>query len=329
MSTSPTAATIETRLFGNTGMRVSVLGWGAAEIGYENVPGQTVDSLLSLALDQGLNVVDTAACYMDSEEKLGRALREKRQRCFLFTKCGQEPPIPPAGLLTRACRKLWRPIGRALGQTLADWDPRLLERSIHRSLRRLQTDWIDLIQLHSCSEETLRRGAVIEVLERARQAGKVRFIGYSGDGAPALYAVQCGHFDSLQTSVNVADQQAIELTLPLAAERGMGVIAKRPVANAVWKYSSKPENSYHHVYWERARELRYDFFEDQARAVETALRFTLSAPGVHTAIVGTTRPEHWRKNAQYAAAGPLDPLQFDSIRNRWKQVARADWAGQQ
>lgn len=52
-------------------------------------------------------------------------------------------------------------------------------------------------------------------------------------------------------------------------------------------------------------------------------------PGVHTAIVGTTKPEHWRKNVQYAAAGPLDPLQFDSIRNRCKQVARSDWAGQE
>jgi len=320
---------MQMRPFGHTGMRVSPLGWGAAEIGYENVPDKTVDALLGVALDQGLNVVDTAECYMDSEEKVGRALRGRRQRCLLFTKCGHAPPVRPAGLVTRACRKLWRPIGRALGHTLADWDPRLLERSIDQSLRRLQTDWIDLIQLHSCSEELLRRGAVIEVLQRARQAGKARSIGYSGDGAAALYAVQSGQFDTLQTSVNIADQQSIELTLPLAAERAMGVIAKRPVANAVWKHSVKPENSYHHVYWDRMQELRYDFLQNPDNAIETALRFTLTAPGVQTAIVGTTKPEHWRKNAEYASAGSLDAAQFDSIRDRWRQVARSNWTGQE
>jgi hypothetical protein len=320
---------MQTRPFGNTGMRVSPLGWGAAEIGFENVPDKTVDALLGVALDQGLNVVDTAECYIDSEEKVGRALRGKRQQCFLFTKCGHAPRVPPAGLVTRAFRKLWRPVGRALGSTLVDWDPRLLERSIDQSLRRLQTDWIDLIQLHSCSEELLRQGAVIEVLQRARKAGKARSIGYSGDGPAALYAVKSGQFDTLQTSLNIADQQSIELTVPLAAERGMGVIAKRPVANAAWKHSVKPENSYHHVYWDRMQELRYDFLQTAEQAVEMALRFTLSVPGVQTAIVGTTKPEHWRKNAEYVAAGSLDPAQFDSIRNRWKQVARPDWTGQE
>jgi aryl-alcohol dehydrogenase-like predicted oxidoreductase len=319
---------MQMRPFGNTGMRVSPLGWGAAEIGYENVPDKTVESLLAVALEQGLNVIDTAECYMDSEEKVGRALRGKRQQCLLFTKCGHAPAFRPAGFITRARRKLWLPVGRALGQTLADWDPRLLERSIDQSLRRLQTDWIDLIQLHSCSEEILRQGAVIEVLQRARQAGKARSIGYTGDGAAALYAVRSGQFDTLQTSVNIADQAALDLTLPLAAERGMGVIAKRPVANAVWKQTQKPENSYHHVYWDRMQELRYDFVQDPDKAVEMALRFTLSVPGVHTAIVGTTKPEHWRKNAEYAAAGSLSAGQFDSVRNRWKQVARPDWAGQ-
>lgn len=320
---------MQKRPLGKTGMHVSPLGWGAAEIGFENIPDKTVDALLGVALDQGLNVIDTAECYMDSEEKVGRALGGKRQLCLLFTKCGHAPPLRPAGLVTRACRKLWRPVGRALGQTLADWDPRLLERSIDQSLRRLQTDWIDLIQLHSCSQETLRRGRVIEVLQKARQAGKARFIGYSGDGAAALHAVQCGQFDTLQTSINIADQQAIELTLPLAAERGMGVIAKRPVANAVWKHVVKPENSYHHVYWDRIQKLRYDFLQDPDKAVEMALRFTLSAPGVQTAIVGTTKPEHWCKNVQYAIADTLDARQFDAIRNRWKQVAPADWLGQE
>jgi aryl-alcohol dehydrogenase-like predicted oxidoreductase len=320
---------MQLRPFGKTGMRVSPLGFGAAEIGFENVADEAVSSLLGLALDSGLNVIDTAECYVDSEEKIGRALHGKRKHCLLFTKCGHSYSGRLPGLFTRACRKLYGPVERAMGRSLADWDPRLLERSIDRSLRRLKTDWIDLIQLHSCSEEILRRGTAIEVLQRARQTGKARYIGYSGDGAAALYAVQSEQFDTLQTSLNIADQQAIDVTLPLAARLGMGVVAKRPLANAVWKNARRPENSYHHAYWDRLQELRYDFLREENSAVAIALRFTLSVPAVHTAIVGTTKPGHWQKNAEITGAGALLPGQFETIRSRWKEVAQPDWVGQE
>ncbi len=320
--------TMDTRVFGNTGMRVSALGLGAAEIGFERVPDRIVDALVGAALDSGLNVIDTAECYMDSEEKLGRALGARREQCFLFTKCGHADRPGPAGLLTRAARRAWRPVARAAGQALPDWNPRLLEQSIDRSLRRLRTDWVDLIQLHSCSEEILRRGAVIEVLQRARQSGKARYIGYSGDGPAALYAVQSRQFDALETSLNIADQEALDLTLPLARHMGLGVIAKRPIANAVWKNASRPENSYHYVYWDRLQSLHYDFLAEP-EGLATALRFTLSTPGVHTALVGTTKPEHLRANVRLVAAGSLDAGEMESIRARWKQVARPDWIGQE
>jgi aryl-alcohol dehydrogenase-like predicted oxidoreductase len=203
-----------------------------------------------------------------------------------------------------------------------------LEWNIENSLRRLKVDCIDLIQLHSCSEETLRRGDVIEALRRARQAGKVRYIGYSGDGSAALYAVQCGQFDALQTSINIADQEAVDLTVPLALKHGIGVIAKRPIANGVWKSPHRPEPFYVHAYWDRLRELSYDFLQG-VRGFEVALRFTMSVPGVHTAIVGTTNPTHFRQNADSVAAGILAKDQFDEIRARWKNVAQPDWVGQQ
>jgi hypothetical protein len=117
--------------------------------------------------------------------------------------------------------------------------------------------------------------------------------------------------------------------LPLARERQIGVIAKRPIGNAVWRNAEKPQNSYYHTYWERLPKLNYDFLRgDPKQAVSIALRFTLYTPGVHTAIVGTTKPGRWRENAELVAAGPLPKEQYEAIRKRWREVADATWVGQ-
>ena len=297
---------MEKRQLGKTDMRVSVLGFGGAEIGFEKAAVQTVTELLHSALDAGLNVIDTAECYLQSEELIGEAVAGRRKDFYLFTKCGH-PDNPGVG----------------------DWRPASLLASIERSLKRLRTDRLDLVQLHSCSEEELRKGDVIAALEESRRKGNTRYIGYSGDGGAARYAVECGRFDTLQTSVSIADQEAIELTLPLARQRQMGVIAKRPIANAVWRRPGKPDSPYHLPYWERLQKLQYDFLRDDLRdSASIALRFTLSVPGVHTAIVGTKNPQRWRENAELLAAGPLPKETFDAIRARWRAVAEPAWVGQ-
>jgi aryl-alcohol dehydrogenase-like predicted oxidoreductase len=297
---------MERRALGRTDMRVSVLGFGGSEIGYEGVSAGVVARLLNAALDAGLNVIDTAECYVDSEALIGGAVASRRSEYFLFTKCGH-----PGGFGT------------------GDWRPASLLTSIQRSLKRLRVDYVDLVQLHSCSEAELLRGDVIVGLEQARERGYTRYIGYSGDGAAARHAIECGRFDTLQTSVSIADQEALELTLPLARRRNIGVIAKRPLANAAWRTGRKPASAYHHTYWERLRKLDYDFVKsDPAAAAGIALRFTLSVPGVHTAIVGTTNPDRWQQNASLLEAGPLAKPEMARIRARWKDVAPADWSGQ-
>jgi hypothetical protein len=108
----------------------------------------------------------------------------------------------------------------------------------------------------------------------------------------------------------------------------MGVIAKRPLANVAWRHARKPSEPYYQTYWSRLRSLDYDFLKAKADAVAIALRFTLSAPGVHTAIVGTTKPERWQQNAALLATGALPAAQLEAIRARWRQVAGASWEGQ-
>lgn len=297
---------MEKRQLGKTDMNVTVLGYGGAEVGFQNESVETVTALLNAALDAGLNVIDTAECYNASEELIGKAVARRRGDFYLFSKCGH-----------------------AAGIDLPDWDPRLLEQSIERSLKRLQTDHIDLMQLHTCSEEKLRQGEVIALLQKARDAGKIRYMGYSGDSKTAKYAIECGAFDTLQTSVSIGDQEAIDLTLPLAIEKQVGVIAKRPIANACWRTGQKPDNGYVHVYWDRLQALDYDFLKgDLTDSIATALRFTLGTPGVTTAIVGTANPERWKQNAELANMGPLPQAEYDAIRARWKAAAAPDWTGQ-
>ena len=291
---------------GKTDMGVSVLGFGGSEIGYQRVSAKTVARLLGGALDAGLNVIDTAECYEDSEELIGKALGERRREVYLFSKCGH-----------------------ARAEARSDWRPGALLRSIERSLSRLATDHLDLIQLHSCGLEVLQRGDAITALESARSRGWTRYIGYSGDGEAARWAVESGRFDTLQTSVSIADQEAIELTLPAARTAGLGVIAKRPLANVAWRYARKPAEAYYQEYWERLRKLDYPFLPGKGdAAVKTALRFTLGVPGVHTAIVGTTKPDRWRQNAALLGDGRLPEAERERIRARWKAVASASWEGQ-
>ena len=297
---------VEKRKLGNTDMMVSVLGFGGAEIGFEGATEKEVDELLNQALDAGLNVIDTATGYVNSEELIGRAVSGRRDAYYLFSKCG------------------WS------GDSSADtWSPSTILSHIEKSLKRLRTDRLDLIQLHSCSEDTLRQGDVIAAVQSARDKGYTRYIGYSGDGEAAKYAIGTGAFDTLQTSVSIADQQVLRGNLPLAREKNMGVIAKRPIANAAWKTGKKPENAYHHEYWERLQVLQYDFLKGELdAAAAVALRFTLSQPGVHTAIVGTKRPGRWKHNAALLDAGPLKQSEIDAICKRWDEVAKPDWVGQ-
>jgi aryl-alcohol dehydrogenase-like predicted oxidoreductase len=297
--------TMEKRRLGRTNMDVTVLGFGAAAVAGERL--EKIGEVLNSALDAGINVIDTAECYEGGEESIGKSISKRRDEFFLFTKCGH-----PRGIGSK------------------DWSNDSILESIERSLRRAQTDCIDLIQLHGCSEKALKKGEAISALEKARDRGWVRYLGYSGDNHGARFAVECDAFDVLQTSINIADQGAIADVVPLARERGIGVIAKRPLANFAWKTGHKPINPYHHEYYERLRTLDFDFLGHHSpeESVATALRFVLTVPGVHTAIVGTTKTERCQENSRLLQSSTLPENEYNDIRERWDVIAPKSWIGQ-
>jgi aryl-alcohol dehydrogenase-like predicted oxidoreductase len=299
-----TQTRIATRPFGRTGMDVSMIGLGGGQIGVQAVRQEDAGRLLNAMLDDGVNVLDTASAYGESEEFIGNTVAHRRSDYWLFTKCGDTKDL-----------------------NLPNFDRAKMEHEIDRSLRRLKTGNVDLMLIHTCGKDKLEQGDVIDVVQRAKDQGKTRFIGYSGDSDNALYAIDCGAFDAIEISVSIADQEAIDRgILQKAREKGMGVIAKRSIANVSWK----PEpNDLQDIsqYQKRLLKLDYDFLrEDLPRAVERALRFTLAAP-VDVALVGMRSIDHWKQDLAIVEKGPLPEEEFRAIRDRWREVCEASWVG--
>ncbi|OAO89095.1 hypothetical protein AXX17_ATUG04500 [Arabidopsis thaliana] len=298
---------MEKRTFGKTDMQVSVLGFGSAEIGMDTaeVSEHKVSQLLNQILDEGVNVLDSASSYKRSEDLIGRSVSHRRNDYYVFSKLGE---------------------GNSVGLPYPDWDVRNVRPSIERTLRDLKTDYVDLLMIHSCSEAVLRQGDLIEAVRELKREGLTRYIGYSGDSTDALYAVGTDVFDALETSVNIADQEALALTITEANRRNMGIIAKRPIANAVWVrrgMENAPEK-----YVERLEKLDYPFLRNDSDAIsEKALRFVLSIPFVDTAIVGTTQIDHFLKNLRFAERGQLPDRDILDIRNRWLESCEPAWSG--
>jgi len=185
--------------------------------------------------------------------------------------------------------------------------------------------------------DVLKRGEALGALVKAREAGKLRFAGYSGDNEDAVYAAGLPDVAVIETSVNICDQVNITKVLPMTQERGIGVIAKRPVANTAWR---APETlrgiypEYSSAYRKRlsAMGLKPDDlgFAGEEDWAEIALRFTLSQPGVHTAVIGTTNPKNARANIRAAEAGLLPPEALKKIRHAFREAEKAsgeEWPG--
>jgi aryl-alcohol dehydrogenase-like predicted oxidoreductase len=304
--------------FGRTGLQVSRLGFGGGPIGYLQTDHERVATILNLMLDAGVNLIDTAAAYEGSEEVIGAAIGHRRSEYVLVSKCGRKLPDLNG----------------------EDWSPSLIERTVDRTLRRLRTDHLDVMLLHSCDLKTLQSGEALGALMDARKAGKIRWAGYSGDNDAVAWAAALPDVAVVQTSVNICDQANVAGLLPIAREHKVGVLAKRPVANAAWKdIATQPGlyRAYAQTYTDRFHQMNLKLSElgSSAESERTwpaiALRFTLSQPGLHTALVGTTDPDNARANIAAAERGQLPPAVVERIRDAFHQAERASgtsWIGQ-
>ena len=283
---------MEKRTLGKTGLEVSVLGFGGAPIGVLATGQDHVTRLLNLLLDRGVNIIDTAAGYRGSEEAIGQAVGQRRDEFVLISKCGQTFPDVSGDA----------------------WSPELIAHTIDRSLQRLQTDCLDVMLLHTCDLATLERGEAMGALVKAREQGKIRFAGYSGDNAAVAYAARHPEIAVVETSISICDQANIDCLLPIARDQEIGVVVKRPIANAAWKQLNHQPGlyaEYAKTYTERLAAMKVEpddlGFEGEPQEVwpEISLRFALMQPGSHTAIIGTTNADHAVANIAFADKGPL------------------------
>jgi aryl-alcohol dehydrogenase-like predicted oxidoreductase len=264
------------RPLGRTGLVVSAVGLGAGRLGDASLGEREAEALLRGALDLGISLFDAAPSYGLAEDRIGRHLADRRSSFVLSTKLGY-------GV-----------------EGIPDWTGPCITAGVERALRILRTDVIDVAHLHSCPRAVLEQGEVVEALRRAVEAGKVRAAGYSGEGDALAWAVRSGAFAVVQASVSLCDPGSSRGILREARERGLGVLAKRPLAGAPWRPGAAVDDATR-CYAHRWRALALPIPSGQE--METALRFCLHH--ADAALLGTRRLDALR-DAVEAALGPLE-----------------------
>jgi aryl-alcohol dehydrogenase-like predicted oxidoreductase len=298
------------RILGRTGIRVSEIGFGAWAIGgtaeASGMPigwGRSSDdeSLAAIrrARELGVNFFDTADSYGfgRSESLLGIVLSRYRKDVVIATKVGV--------------------VRSSTGQLRKDFSRNHIFLAVDGSLKRLRSDYIDLYQLHNPSLDDLRRGEVQEAMEQLQDSGKIRFWGVSISTVDeGLEIVKHGWGNALQVLYNVLNQQPADELLPLAKERGFGVIARVPLASGLLTGKYREGTTF------AADDIRQNFLTqrrltevtqrvDEVKSIiggaarniaEGALRFVLASDAVSTVIPGARNARQVETNVAASEA---------------------------
>jgi aryl-alcohol dehydrogenase-like predicted oxidoreductase len=298
------------RTLGRTGLQVTTLGFGALElrgmvagVGRPLAPGQP-ERILNAVLDAGINYIDVAVDYGEAEAHIGRCIASRRQEFFLASKCGC--PLDVTKFSPGERTRFGVPLPR-----LHDYSRQNIMDGVNQSLRRMKTDYLDVVQCHfSPAKEVLEREGVIRTLQDLKRAGKIRFIGCSSILPHLTDHIAMGVFDVFQIPYS-ALQPEHEAAIADAAKAGAGIVIRGGVARGepgegqgsadVWKL------------WEHAK---MDELLEGMSATEFMLRFTITSPDVHTTIVGTLNPAHLQENVAAALKGPLPASLYHEAKRR-------------
>lgn len=306
-------ADLEKRTLGRTGMDVTVLGYGAMELrgaprGRE-ISEEDAGRMLNAVLDQGVNFIDTSIDYGVSEERIGRHISNRRSEYFLASKCG--------------CLVGWEPDpGRDRG------GPHVYTREnivagVEQSLRRLNTDYIDLLQVHMTpSRETLEEHDVVGTMTDLRDQGKIRFLGMSGTVPNLADHIAMGAFDAFQIPYS-ASQREHEALIAQASAAGAGIIIRGGAARGAPSGEERTAQRNPELLdvWERAK--MDELLDEGQTRMEFVIRFTETHPDMDTNIVGTINPAHLEANLTAAAKGNLPPDVYDEAKRRLADAGTA------
>jgi aryl-alcohol dehydrogenase-like predicted oxidoreductase len=249
-------------------------------------PEDEADSLLNLILDSGINFIDTSIDYGDSEKLIGKFISHRRSEFFLASKCGC--PVDGDGdhIFTRDN----------------------IITGINQSLKRMKTDYLDLVQLHSSpSKSVIEENDVIQTLLEIKKEGKVRFIGTSSV-LPALSDhINMNVFNAFQIPYSALNREH-ETCITNAFESGAGTIIRGGVSKG--EFGGNKE-------WENFSKANLDDLLDEGESrTSFLLRFTLSHPELNTTIVGTKNPEHFKENLKTAIKGRLPQNTYEEAKKR-------------
>jgi aryl-alcohol dehydrogenase-like predicted oxidoreductase len=322
--------------FGKTDLSVSEIGFGGSRIGgvfAQKHSSKEAATVLRKALDAGITFYDTADMYAqgESESLIGTAFRGCRKQVILATKGGY--CLPARRNIIRRIKPLVRPIVQALGLKRArlpgrisgnlsqNFSPAYLTNALQASLKRLQTDYVDLYQLHSPPAPFMHSpafGEALQTLERLKGQGKIRYYGIATEvPQEAPFCLAAPGISSVQLAFGLLDLDALDDgTLAAAEARGLGVIARGCFGGGLLKDGLEgAQLEAATTKWQRILAVRSLSRSANRSALEMALQFCRGTPAVSVTLLGMRTENHLRDNQRYFEAGALSPEEYMAIRH--------------
>jgi len=311
------------KLLGKTGLNVSTVGLGTMVHAGHFGPMKDEESLSAIdaALELGVNFIDTSDAYGAgyAETLLGNALKGRRDKVIIATKGGNVMTGPNRG------KRIFT--------------PEYIDGVLHESLKRLQTDYIDLYQLHNPTVDVIERGEVWEVLERRKKEGKIRHYGVSINTVEeGIAAVKDGRSETIQTEYNLLAQEPAEAFFSLAQAANIGIIARVPLKRGILtgKMTAADEQRFQgedvrarsfkgeafRKELGKAEQLRFLVHGPVQSLVQAAIAFCVAHPAVSITIPGARNAAQMRENAAGADVTlPADDL--DKVAELWRRGFQA------